>query len=127
MPLPRRIARLNRRGLNRVVVRAAPVLPGFGVLEHRGRRSGRAHRVPVNVFHRGGRVRIALTYGAGSDWVRNVLAAGGCRLLTRGRVLELTAPRVVRDPERAGLPGPVRAVLGLLGVEEFLDLDVVAG
>jgi hypothetical protein len=32
----------------------------------------------------------ALTYGPDTDWVKNVLAAGGCELRTRGRAIRLT-------------------------------------
>ena len=38
-------------------------LPGFGVVEHAGRRSGRRYRTPVNVFRPGASYVIALTYG----------------------------------------------------------------
>jgi deazaflavin-dependent oxidoreductase (nitroreductase family) len=122
MPLPRSAARLNRVGLNRLTVRLAPRLPGLGVVLHRGRRSGREYRTPVNVFRGNRGVRIALTYGAGSDWVKNVLAEGGCRLHSRGRYLDLVAPHVVHDSARSGIRLPQRAVLRLLGVSDFLDL-----
>ncbi len=49
MPIPRRVAQLNRVGLNRLTRRLAPWLPGFGVVVHRGRRSGREYHTPVNV------------------------------------------------------------------------------
>ena len=123
MPIPRFVARLNRVGLNRLTRRLAPWLPGFGVVVHRGRRSGREYRTPVNVFRSGGGVRIALTYGPDSDWVKNVLAAGGCRLHTRGRYRDLAAPRLVHDPERSGIRPPERAALRLLRVSDFLDLS----
>ena len=84
MPIPRTVGRWNKVGLNRVTRRIAPWLPGFGVVEHRGRRSGRRYRTPVNVFATEGGYRFALTSGPEADWVKNVLAAGGCELRTRG-------------------------------------------
>lgn len=125
MPLSHGIARANRVGLNKVVRRLAPRLPGFGVVLHQGRRSGRTYETPVNVFRQGDLVRIALTYGTDSDWVRNVLAAGGCRLRTRGGVLTLTAPRLEHDPSHRLMPSGVRRVLRLTNVEDFLDLTLV--
>jgi deazaflavin-dependent oxidoreductase (nitroreductase family) len=122
MPIPRAVARLNRVGLNRLTTPVAPWLPELGVVVHRGRRTGREYRTPVNVFRVSGGVRIALTYGAESDWVKNVLAAAGCRLQTRGGYLELGAPRLVHDPGRSGIRPLERAVLGLLRVYDFLDL-----
>lgn len=67
MPFPKVIARWNRVGLNRITRRIAPWAPGFGVVRHRGRRSGRTYETPVNVFTTSTGVRIALTYGADAD------------------------------------------------------------
>ena len=124
MPLPRTLARLNRRGFNRVSRHVVPWLPGFGLVVHTGRRSGREFRTPVNVFPGAdGRYTIALTYGTDSDWVRNVLAAGGCRLITRRRTVRLSHPRVVHDESRAAVRPLERRVLRLAGVADFLVLD----
>ena len=122
MPLPHALARINRVVTNPVARVAAGRLPFFGIVVHRGRRSGRAYRTPVNVFARPGGFVIALTYGEG-DWAKNLAAAGEGRLETRGRTHRVGNPRVVRDPKRGGVPAPVRAALGILKVEEFLLLD----
>jgi deazaflavin-dependent oxidoreductase (nitroreductase family) len=122
MPLPPSVARFNKAATNRVTSRVADRLPGFGIVVHRGRRSGREYETPVNAFRRPGGYTIALTYGRG-DWVRNVEAAGSATLRTRGRTHRLTAPRIVDDPTRSAVPGPVRWILARLGVTEFLQLD----
>lgn len=124
MPAPRWLAKANRVGFNRLIRRIAPRAPGFGVVVHRGRRSGNTFRTPVNVFRKDGGFLIALTYGSDSDWVKNVLAAGGCEFETRGKRYELTSPRLFRDESRQGVPGPVRAALGAIRVYEFLALDI---
>jgi deazaflavin-dependent oxidoreductase (nitroreductase family) len=126
MPLPRTLARLNKIGLNRVTIRLAPVVPGFGVVVHQGRRSGRRYQTPVNVFPSGSGYVIALTYGPDSDWVRNVLAAGRCELRTGGRTVALAAPRLYRDEERRHIRPAERAVLRVLGVADFLSLEPAA-
>jgi deazaflavin-dependent oxidoreductase (nitroreductase family) len=93
---------------------------------HRGRRSGRTYQTPVNTFPTENGYIIALTYGAGkTDWVKNVQAAGGCELRTRGRVLQLDSPRVYRDAARRGIRAPHRQVLRLIGVADFLSLKIV--
>jgi deazaflavin-dependent oxidoreductase (nitroreductase family) len=122
MPLPRWLASANRRATNRVTGVVAPRLPGFGVVVHTGRRSGREYRTPVSVFASDDGYLVALTYGAESDWVRNVVAAGGCELEHRGRRERLDTPAVVHDEARAGVPAPVRAVLRALRVSDFLTL-----
>jgi deazaflavin-dependent oxidoreductase (nitroreductase family) len=121
--LGRRVAWLNRRVTNRITRPLAGWLPGFGVVEHAGRRSGRPYRTPVNVFRAGASYVIALTYGIESDWVQNVLAAGGCDLVTRGHRHRLTAPAIVHDERRRLVPAPVRPVLRLLRVGDLLRLE----
>jgi deazaflavin-dependent oxidoreductase (nitroreductase family) len=77
-------------------------------------------RTPVNVFHRGDRYVIALTYGADSQWVRNVLAAGEFDVETRGRRVHLTGPELVHDETRRLVPAPVRVPLRATSVSDFL-------
>ena len=122
MPLPKRLAHFNRRVTNRLTRHIAWWAPGFAIVVHVGRRSGRLYRTPVNVVRNGDRYVFALTYGRDSDWVRNVLAAGGCTIETRRRTVELIGPELFTDPARAAVPAPVRRVLRLLQVEDFLAL-----
>jgi deazaflavin-dependent oxidoreductase (nitroreductase family) len=128
MPLSKRIARLNKVGLNRLTIKIAPWMPGFGVVTHRGRRSGKEYRIPVNVFRRGGGFLFCLTYGKDSDWVRNVRAAGGCTLLTRRRTHRLTNPRLEHHEQSLPeLPVLVRTIMKLTKVHDYLQLDMVDG
>jgi deazaflavin-dependent oxidoreductase (nitroreductase family) len=120
--LARRIAHFNRRFTNRLTRPLAPHLPGFGVVAHVGRRSGRTYETPINVFRQPDGFVVALTYGRDSEWVRNVVAAGGCELTTRGRRYRLTGPEVFRDPGRTAVPGPVRLALRALGCDDFMRL-----
>ena len=123
MPLPRALARFNRKLTNPIARTVAGRVPGSGIIVHRGRRSGRAYRTPVAVFRRPGGYAVALTYGPGAEWVRNVLAAGGAALEGGDRRVRLANPRVVRDPGRRFVPPPVRPFLRLLGADAFLLLD----
>ena len=126
MPIPRAVARWNKVGLNRVTRRVAPRLPGFGVVVHRGRRSGRRYETPVNVFPATGGYLLALTYGPDADWVKNVLAAGGCELRTRGRAIRVTAPRLFHDEARRDIRPLERQVLRVIGVADFLSVKTAA-
>lgn len=119
--LGRRMARFNRlpNGAFRFV---AAWLPGFAVVCHSGRRSGRAYRTPVKLFRHDQRLVIACVYGADSDWVRNVLAAGDCELVHLGRRTSLERPELVHDESRALVPRIVRPVFRLLRVADFLAL-----
>lgn len=123
MPLPRRLAEFNKVVTNRISRHIAGWAPGFAIVHHRGRRSGRAYDTPVNVFKRTGGYLFALTYGEG-EWVKNVIAAGGCEITTRHRTVALHEPRLFRDADRADIPIPARWILGLVKVDEFLEMKI---
>lgn len=123
MPLPGWLARFNRGVTNLVTRPVAHRLPGFAVVIHYGRRSGRRYRTPVNLFRLGDRYVIALTYGRDRDWVKNVLSARGCEVETRGTSIPLVDPRIVIDGEGSLVPRSIRPILKVIGVTEFMELS----
>jgi deazaflavin-dependent oxidoreductase (nitroreductase family) len=111
------------RYLNRVTRPLAKRLPGFAILTHRGRKTGRSYQTPINVFRRGDDYFFFLTYGSDAQWVKNVLASGSCSIETRGRIVELAEPELVTDPELRPAPAPVRFVeQRIAGVTEYLHM-----
>jgi deazaflavin-dependent oxidoreductase (nitroreductase family) len=126
MPIPKVAGRWNKAGLNRLTRHIAPWMPSLGLIVHRGRRSGRRYQTPVNVFSASGGYVIALTYGPGTDWVNNVLAAGGCELRTRGQTIRLGSPRLFHDESRAGIRPVERQVLRVHNVAGLLSLTPVS-
>jgi deazaflavin-dependent oxidoreductase (nitroreductase family) len=125
VPIPRQVARWNKAGLNRAVRHVAPWMPGLGLVVHRGRRSGREYRTPVQVFQSREGFIVALTYGADTDWLRNIQAAGGGLLRTRGLIFQVSEPRVYHDEKRAGIRPAERQMLRLLDVADFVHLRAV--
>jgi deazaflavin-dependent oxidoreductase (nitroreductase family) len=117
------LAKINIAFTNRITGLFAGWLPGFGILTHVGRKSGKVYRTPINVFRVANGFVIALTYSSQSEWVKNVLAARGCELKTRGKNYTLSAPTVVRDPTRRRFPIPVRVVLRIVGADEYMELS----
>ena len=113
------------RFFNPLVRRFAGRLPGFAVMTHVGRSSGRVYRSPFKVFRQGRDYVVALTYGSDVNWVRNVMAAGGGELREAGRTIRLTNPRLAVDPSASLAPAYVRPFLRLLRVTEFLTLTPV--
>ena len=87
------LAKINIAFTNRITSLFAGWLPGFGILTHVGRKSGKVYPTPVNVFRMPNGFVIALTYSSQSEWVKNVLAAGGCELKTVGKKYQLVAPK----------------------------------
>jgi deazaflavin-dependent oxidoreductase (nitroreductase family) len=119
------LAKINIAFTNRITGLFVGWLPGFGILTHVGRKSGKVYRTPVNVFRAQNGFIVALTYSSASEWVKNVLAAGGCKLETRGKKHQLVAPKVVHDPTRRRFPIPVRMVLRIVGADEYMQLSQV--
>lgn len=116
---------LVRRFVNPVTRLFAGWLPGFAILTHVGRRSGRTYETPINAFRRGDHYVFALTYGSQVDWLKNVLSAGECRIRTRGRIVRLVDPEVIVDPQLRELPRFVRPFLAQVdGVTEVLRMRI---
>jgi deazaflavin-dependent oxidoreductase (nitroreductase family) len=119
------LAPLTTHFFNRATRLVAGRLPGFGVLTHTGRTSGRRYRTPLLVLRRGDDYVIALWYGSDVHWLKNVLAAGRCQLETRGGNVRLAEPRVSADPARRVLPLPLRWAGAVVNLTEFLSLRAV--
>lgn len=128
MPISKRVARFNRHVTNRITRPIAGRLPGFGILTHVGRTSGRVYTTPINIFPDGDDYVIALTYGPHTDWAKNVLAAGGCEVVTRGKRVKLANPRIEDDPQRRWAPkfaSPfIRLLFGAADITQLMRLTV---
>ena len=126
MPLPSSIPQGAKRWFNPHVMPLAERFPPFAVVEHTGRRSGKAYRTPVVAMARrrlDGRVDavFALPYGPGVDWVRNGEAAGELTLVRKGVRYRLGDFRLVHGPDAlALLPWFPRYFLGSMGTEDVL-------
>src|SRR3954453_2203388 len=99
--VPQWVARFNKYVTNPVQRLWAGRLPGFGILEHVGRTSGKAYRTPLNVFPTDDGVAVLLTYGPDRDWLKNITAAGSAELQHMGKTIKLTSPRVMTKAEAA--------------------------
>ncbi len=93
--------------LIRLLMRMGISVLGSRVLEHRGRRSGRAYRTPVNLLRLGPEQYLVAARGE-TEWVRNVRAADGRLVLVLGRRREERAAVEVPVAER---PPVLRAYL----------------
>jgi deazaflavin-dependent oxidoreductase (nitroreductase family) len=113
---------LTMRLVNPVTRLFAGRMPGFGLLTYRGRTTGRIYHLPINVFQRGEHYIFVLTYGSESQWVKNVLAAGGCEIQVRGRDVRLVQPELIVSPAWELIPWPARFIERMAGVTEFLRL-----
>jgi deazaflavin-dependent oxidoreductase (nitroreductase family) len=101
------------------------LMPLYGVIEHRGRRSGRLFRTPVVVRKTGDGFVVPLPHGPGTDWCRNVGAAGGCVVRWQGRDYPLARPEVVDGAD--GFSPFQRAAMARLGIRQSLRLRHASG
>jgi deazaflavin-dependent oxidoreductase (nitroreductase family) len=128
MPFPKTITRFNRRVVNPVARRFAGRIPPFAIVVHQGRTSGKDYRTPIMAFRSPGGFAFALTYGPDTDWVRNIIAAGHGALVYRKQELPIGDPRLARKAEvRHLLPAPVRFILRLAHVDDFLIVRQLGG
>ena len=67
----------------------------YALLEHTGRRSGRAYVTPVGAFPFGDGFAVGLSYGADVDWCRNIMASGHAVLKWRGQEFALERPELI--------------------------------
>jgi deazaflavin-dependent oxidoreductase (nitroreductase family) len=125
MTVSDRLARFNRRVLNRVIGRiAGRRLSPVAYMLHQGRRSGRQYRTPVMPLPLPDGFLVSLPYGAKRDWVRNVVAAGRCTLLRGGRRFELADPRLLDAAGAAPLlPAALRPALRVVPGIRFVRLS----
>ena len=73
------------------------LFPAWAVVHHRGRKSGRDLTVPVALVTTPDGFIINLPWGAGTNWVRNVVAAGGCTIRWKGTDHTMTTPRIIDE------------------------------
>lgn len=124
MPFPQRLTRVNRLVTNRLMSRLVGKIPNLALLHHRGRRSGIPYHVPIMAFPLDDTVAIALTYGQDVDWLKNIVAAGGCTVTSRDREWTLSSPRIVHGTDLPGpLPALFRVFLRALRVDTYVLLS----
>lgn len=92
------------------------VLPaGFVVLETRGRRSGKPHRVPVLAAEIGGYVVVSTVRVGSSKWLRNVIADPNVRFWMRGEPRDAQAIVIMPGEElQPGADDDVRRVMEIV-------------
>jgi deazaflavin-dependent oxidoreductase (nitroreductase family) len=123
MPMPRWWRAINKHVFNPMELKrgARPVLT------HVGRTSGRTYRTPLDAHRVEGGYLFVLVYGSGSDWVRNILAAGQAHLRVDGEEIDLTHPRLIDDVQaRRLLPDDVKSPPRMLRITEYLRMDLAA-
>ncbi|OBF81645.1 peptidase [Mycobacterium sp. 852002-51163_SCH5372311] len=122
MRFPERLARFNRYVTNPIQRLWAGRLPGYAIIEHVGRRSGKPFRTPVNAFTTSvdGKpgVVVPLAYGPDRDWLKNLKATGTGRMRRNGKTIGITNPTVVSRDAAAAHVTRGRAIFARLPWEQ---------
>lgn len=98
----------------------------IGTIEHVGRRSGSRRLTPVHPEPTADGFRIIVPIGERSEWARNVISAGRCRLQLHDVVYELDEPSLISPCEIPGLPRVVCRLEDVLGFK-YLQLRQFSG
>jgi len=96
-------------------------------MHHTGRRSGRSFMTPVGAKLSGVYFLIPLTFGNQSDWCRNVRAAGGATIRSKGHDYQVIEPELLdtkaaRTEMRSTFNLSDRVFILLMGITQVMRL-----
>lgn len=100
---------------------ATGLIPIWAVVRHRGRRSGKLYATPIAIRPTPDGFVLPLPWGEGTDWCRNLRAAGGGVVRWGGAEIEINGPEIVGTAE--ALPAfnaAMRPIVRLIGIKKFL-------
>jgi len=93
-------------------------------VEHVGRISGTTYHTPIYPRTFDDHVYIPLPYGTDVHWVRNIQAAGHCRMQLHDTILELDEPAIVPASEHPMAPAWLGGALDRTG-RSYLRLHIL--
>lgn len=107
--------------LNRVTRPLARAGRGpFSLVRHIGRKSGKTFETPLILATTDGGFVAELTYGDTVNWYRNIVAAGRCDVVVKGRVHHIDCIETMStDAGLRAFGHPFDWVLRLMGRHEF--------
>jgi deazaflavin-dependent oxidoreductase (nitroreductase family) len=98
-------------------------MPLYGVITHRGRRSGRVFHTPVVVRAVADGFVIPMPWGDGTDWYRNVRAEGGCLIRWKDRDYRMVDPQILDIAHASGAFSRFQQrLMPRLGINQALHL-----
>jgi len=96
------------------------------VIRHVGRKTGRPYETPIVSFATPDGFVIALPYGQGTDWIKNVLATGSATIVNEGETWLVDRPELVPTSVAAPyLPAKEQRGLRRFAVDSCLQVHRV--
>ena len=121
MPLPKWLAQINKRGVNKMELKRGK----RPVLSHVGRSSGTTYHTPLDAHPVDNGFIFMANYGSSSDWVKNIMASGTAHLTKDGEDFDLVSPRLVsKDAAFEQMSADTKELPKFLNVTDFLQMDV---
>lgn len=103
--LPNIVRYFSKVFKNRMIADIESGKSEMSIISHSGRKSGRAYRTPVEAIFLDKEVLVGLVYGRKTDWLKNVLAQGGCSIFYKLQTYTATNPVILSvDTARELLP-----------------------
>ncbi len=114
----------NKHVLNPVMMLVAGQKYWYaGVIEHIGRRSGKAYATPVVIERVSDGFIIPLPYGREVDWLLNVLAAGRATLRVHGETCRAVEPEIIDAATAYRQLSPRRQrEFGRFNIQNYLEM-----
>ena len=96
-------------------------IPIWGVVRHRGRRSGKPYSTPIAIRPTPDGFVLPLPWSEGTDWCRNLRAAGGGGVRWGGDEIEITSPEIIEMADALPYFAPfMRPIVKRIGIKKFL-------
>lgn len=123
-PLLNAVRTSNRYLLNPLMLRLAGRKNWYAAaIEHTGRRSGKEYTTPVVAERITDGFVIPLPYGAGVDWLQNVLAAGHAIIHSQGEDYDVVQPEIIDGGTALPLlSAQRRRTFERVGIEQYLKV-----
>ena len=122
-PLVRNVVRrFNRAFGNPHQMKTAGTRGAYAsVIRHVGRKTGRSYETPMVPFATEDGFVIALPYGAGTDWLKNVMASGSATIVHEGDTYRVDQPELVPTAMAAPyMPAKEQRELRRFGIDQCL-------
>ncbi len=97
------------------------LIPIWGVVRHRGRRSGKLYSTPIAIRPTPDGFVLPLPWGEGTDWCRNLRMAGGGIVHWSGADIEVSNPEIIDTADALpAFDSFMRPIVKRIGIKKFL-------
>lgn len=120
------VRKLNKQVMNPQQMETAGQPGAYAaIIEHTGRKSGKAYRTPIGATPVDDGFVTMLPYGRKADWLQNLMAAGSAAIVYEGSTYQVDQPELV-PVSSVALDDKERSLVKLFGITECLKVHKVS-